>query len=160
MYIGFDHKSPITTATKVIESVSMLSGFISTINITSTRSINGIFNSTVMVSNSIISSISNNASSMDTSIMIMSSTTSKTIQNTTIGPLHSTNNVNVTIVAEEPGKSVNKSLIILIFVFGGLLGLSVLMCIVGLVMRSKHKEKNKLKAGKFSSAHFNPLFHR
>ena len=136
----------------------MLGGFI-----TSTRSINGIINSTVMVSNSIISNISNNANSMDiiASMIIINSTTSNTIQNATISLLHPTNNVNVTTEVEQPGKSVNKNIMLLASVFGGLLGLCLLMCIVGLVTRSKHKKKrNKLKAGKFSSAHFNPLFHR
>lgn len=67
---------------------------------------------------------------------------------------------NVTEVAEHTNKSINKITVILASVFGGLLGLCLLVCTVGLVMKRKYKRKNRIKAGKFTLAHFNPVVHR
>lgn len=85
---------------------------------------------------------------------------SSVINNVTASYPYPMNDVTVTEVAKHTNQSVNKTTIILVSVFGGLLGLCLVVCIVGLVMKRKHKRKNKTKAGKFTSTHFNPLFNR
>lgn len=49
--------------------------------------------------------------------------------------------------------------VILALVFSGLLGLSIVMCIVGLLLR-KQKKKTHIKKHKFIAAASNPLFQR
>ena len=53
-----------------------------------------------------------------------------------------------------------KTAVILSVVFGGLLGLCLVVCIVGVLMKRKCRRKRKTKSGKFTSAVFNPVFHR
>ena len=67
---------------------------------------------------------------------------------------------NITEATEFTNNNAAQTAVILIAVFGGFLGLCIVVCIVGVFMKRKCASKRMIMSGKFTPAGFNPTFHR
>lgn len=67
---------------------------------------------------------------------------------------------NATEATEFTKNNTGKTAIILSVVFGGFLGLCLVVCIVGVLLKRKCTRNKIIKSGKFTSVAFNPIFHR
>ena len=149
--IGFDHEQFMSTTVDIIRSTTVMNHLASNTDIiNSTSTIIDITDNTVRAYSSIISSINNHASNIDIMNNIVTSSMTNSITDD-----------NITEAAEHTNNKPTKIVVILCFVFGGLLGLSLVVCIVGFLMKRRYnKRKNDIKRHNFTSVVFNPFTQR